>query len=176
MLLGWLIGLVLLVLFLRYWEPVAAWAKKQSTGVQILYAFLFSMGLVVLGSIVVSVNSDFVMPADWLANASRIGDEPPAPLALSGILTSAGTLFGLLTGVAVLAPRGGWQVSGPFTKRALRYVVGLLGVLVIWYGLGAVFPRGESILPYVLRFIRYSLLGFWVSAGAPLIFTKLKLS
>ncbi|GAB4420209.1 MAG: hypothetical protein Kow002_08420 [Anaerolineales bacterium] len=176
MLLGWLVGLAVLTLFLRYWDAVAAWAKKQSTGMQILYAFLLSIGLVMIGAVVVSASSDFVMPEAWLQNASRIGDEEPAPVALSGILTSAGTLFGMLAGVAYLAPRGGWQVSGPVAKRALRYIVGLIGVLVIWYGLGAVFPRGESLLPYVLRFVRYALLGLWVSAGAPVVFMKLKLS
>ncbi len=175
-LLGWLIGLFLLTLILHYWDTVANWANKQATGTQIVYAFLFSMGLVVIGAIVVAANKDFVMPEEWLVNASRIGDEEPAPLALSGILTSAGTLFGMLLGVALLAPRGGWQVSGSFTKRALRYIVGLIGILVIWYGLGEVFPRGESILPYVLRYIRYTLLGLWLTAGAPMMFTKLKLS
>lgn len=58
----------------------------------------------------------------------------------------------------------------------MRYVIGLLGVLVIWYGLGLVFPRGESLLPYVLRFIRFALLGLWVAAGVPIFFMKLKLS
>lgn len=175
-LLGWLIGLIFLSLFLRFWDTVETWARKQSTGMQILYAFLFSMGLVLLGAITITANSDFVMPEEWLINASRIGDEVPTPLALSGILTSAGTLFGMLSGVALLAPHGGWQVSGSITKRVLRYIIGLVGVLVIWYGLGLVFPRGEAILPYVLRYVRYSLLGIWVSAGAPVLFTKLKIS
>jgi hypothetical protein len=78
--------------------------------------------------------------------------------------------------VAWINSRGGWQAAGPVWKRAARYVVGLLGVIVIWYGLGLVFPRGETFIPYVLRFIRYALLGLWVSAGAPLFFTKLKLT
>jgi hypothetical protein len=67
-------------------------------------------------------------------------------------------------------------VSGPVWKRVVRYVVGLLGVLVIWFGLGLVFPRGEAFVSSTFRFVRYSLLGAWVSAGAPLFFTKLKLS
>lgn len=175
-LLGWTIGLVLLGLLLRYWDAIETWAIKQPTGKQILYAFLVSMGLVTLGSIAVAANSDFVMPEEWLLNASRIGDEVPSPLALSGVLTSAGTLFGMLSGAALLAPLGGWRVSGSFTKRALRYTLGLVGVLVIWYGLGLVFPRGESFLPYLLRYVRYALLGLWFAAGAPLIFTKLKLT
>jgi hypothetical protein len=173
---GWLLGALLLWLFLRYWDPILDWAKQQSLGRQILVAFLVSLGITILGFIAIFATRDFVLPGDWIINASRVGEEGIAPFTMSGIITSAGTLFGFLVGVALLIPRGGWQVSGLVWKRFARYVVGLLGVLVIWYGLGAVFPRGEALIPYILRFIRYALLGVWVAAGAPLFFTKLKLS
>jgi membrane-associated phospholipid phosphatase len=173
---GWLIGALLLWLFLRYWDPVVDRARNWSLGRQIWYAFLVAIGMVILGWVTVLANRDFALPGDWIINASRIGDEGIAPFTLSGIITSAGTLFGFLVGVSLIAPRGGWQVSGPVWKRAARYVIGLLGVLIIWYGLGLVFPRGESLVPFLFRFVRYALLGFWVSAGAPIIFTKLKFS
>jgi hypothetical protein len=173
--LGWLVGALILWLYIRYWDAITSWASQKSTGRQVLYALLLSLGTVLLGWIAVLVTKNFVIPETWMTNALRIGDEKPAPFAISGIITSAATLFGLLAGVALLAPRGGWQVSGPVWKRTARYVIGLIGVLIIWNGLGALFPRGESILPLSLRFVRYSLLGLWVSAGAPLFFTKLKL-
>lgn len=173
---GWLIGALLLWLFLRYWDAVVTWARKQSLNRQISYAFLFSIGMVLIGWIFIFLNRSFVLPESWIVNASRAGDEEIAPFALSTVITPAATLFGLLAGIAWLAPRGGWQASGPVWMRAARYVVGVIGVIVIWYGLGLVFPRGEALLPYLLRYARYALLGLWVSAGAPLIFTKLKLS
>lgn len=173
---GWLIGGLLLWLFLRYWDPVAAWASRQSLGRQILYAFLVSLGMISLGLLAVYVTRNFEIPEIWIINAARAGDEELAPFTMNGIITSAATLFGLLVGVAWMATRGGWQASGPIWKRAARYVVGVIGVLVIWYGLGLVFPRGETLVPFTLRYIRYALLGAWVSAGGPLIFTKLKFS
>ncbi len=173
---GWLLGALLLWLFLRYWDTVAFWAGKQSLGRQFFSAFLVSVGIVLLGWVLVVVKKDFALPDVWITNAARIGDEGIAPFTLSGLITSAGTLFGLLAGVAWMAPRGGWQAWGPVWNRAARYPVGLLGVLVFWYGLGLVFPRGESLAPFILRFARYALLGFWVAAGAPLFFMKLKLS
>ena len=176
MLAGWLIGALLLWLFLRYWDPVVTWAKKQSLANQIFYALLATLGMSLLGWIAVLATRDFVIPEEWIVNAARAGGEEIAPFTMNGILTAAGTLFGFLAGVALLAPQGGWQVTGPVWKRVARYVVGFLVVLVIWYGLGLVFPRGESFIPFVLRFVRYSLLGVWVSAGAPIFFTKLKLS
>ena len=173
---GWLVGVLLLWIFLGYFDLVVAWANKQSLGRQISYAFLVSMGMVLLGWIGVTATSDFVLPEDWINNSARIGDEEIAPFAMSGILTSAGTLFGLLAGVAWMASRGGWQATGPVWTRAARYPLGLVGVLILWYGLGLVFPRGEVLIPFILRFVRYALLGIWVSAGAPLFFMKLKLS
>ena len=173
---GWLIGALLLWLFLRYWDSVVTWARKQTLGRQILYAFLFSLGMVVLGWTAIFATRGFAIPEIWVVNAARAADGEIAPFTMSGIISSAGTLFGLLTGVAWMASRNGWQVSGPVWKRVARYVVGLLGILIIWYGLGLFFPRGEAFAPSAFRFIRYSLLGIWVSAGAPQFFTKLKLS
>jgi membrane-associated phospholipid phosphatase len=176
---GWLLGAALLWLFLRYWQPVADWARQQSFGRQALVAFLASLAIVLLNALFLSAwqEEGQAVLRDWTAMAARASvEELPAPLSLSGALTNAGTLFGLLAGVAWMTPRGGWQASGPAWKRVVRYLVGLVGVFLLWYGLGALFPRGESLLPYVLRYIRYALLGLWVSAGAPQIFTKLKLS
>jgi len=176
---GWLLGAALLWLFLRTWQPVADWAKRQSFGRQALVAFLVSLAIVLLNALFLSAWQEKGQAAlrDWTAMAAQAGvEELPAPLSLSGALTNAGTLFGLLVGVAWMAPRGGWQAAGPAWKRVVRYLVGLVGVFLLWYGLGALFPRGESLLPYVLRYLRYALLGLWVSAGAPQIFTKLKLS
>jgi hypothetical protein len=55
------------------------------------------------------------------------------------------------------------------------FLLGLVGVLVLWYGLGLVFPRDEAVIPYILRYLRYALVGGWISAGAPWLFTRLKL-
>jgi hypothetical protein len=61
-------------------------------------------------------------------------------------------------------------------KRALRYIIGLAGVVILWMGLGAAFPRNEEIVSYSLRYFRYALVGFWVSGGAPWLFFRFKLS
>ena len=53
--------------------------------------------------------------------------------------------LGLAAGAAWIASRGGYQTSGPLEKRALRYVIGLIGIMILWDGLGEVFPRGEDV-------------------------------
>ena len=61
-------------------------------------------------------------------------------------------------------------------KKALRYVLGGIVLLALWFGLGQIFPRGEDLISYILRFLRYTLIGVWVSALAPIIFMRIGLA
>ena len=172
---GWLIGGLLLWAFLRFWDPAAAWLQTKSFGQQVLIAFLLSLLVIALGALVVGRLDGYTLPAEWRENALRAG-ELPDPVSMEGTLTSAGTLFGLAVGVAWLATRGGYQTSGPVAKRALRYVIGLVGVLLFWKGLDFVFPSGEDFIGFIFRYLRYSLVGLWISAGAPYLFFHFKLA
>ena len=173
--LGWLIGALLLWLVLGVWKPITAWVKKMSLSGQMLTAFLASLGIIVFS----------LVPYLWL---KLTGWQPPQAWAqyaqqavsLSGAFTTAGTLFGLLVGLAWFTRQGGFDPAGPLGKRILRFLLGLVGVLVLYLGLkvlfGLIAPDAEAILPYILRYIRYALLGAWISAGAPWVFIRLKLA
>jgi hypothetical protein len=173
--LGWIIGYAILFVFLRFWDPVADWLKVRTLGQQVLIAFLVSLVLIAM-SLLSSIHLDgYVFPTAWAANALRSGPLP-APASIEGIFTSAGSLFGMAAGAAWIASRGGYQTAGPVAKRALRYAIGLIGVLILWEGLGAVFPRGEEWFPLLLRYIRYTLVGFWIMGGAPWLFFHFNLA
>jgi membrane-associated phospholipid phosphatase len=174
-LLGWLLGILLLFAFLRFWDPVAVWLKGKTMSQQVMIAFVVSLLMIAIGFLSYMPLNAYVFPAEWTANALRVGPQPD-PVSVEGILTSAGSLFGLAAGAAWIASQGGYEVSGPLEKRALRYVIGLIGIMILWYGLGEVFPRGETLIPLVLRYIRYSLVGFWITAGAPWLFFHFKLA
>jgi len=58
----------------------------------------------------------------------------------------------------------------------LRYFTGLIGVLILYVGLGSIFPETETLIAYILRYIRYALIGFWMSGFAPWLFVKIKLA
>jgi membrane-associated phospholipid phosphatase len=173
---GWLLGGLTLWAFVAYWDRVAAWLKSQTFTRQVTVAFIVSMVFIALSALTVVAKSGYVIPGEWMVNAARVGDELPDPVSLSGAITPAGTLFGLAIGLAWMTGRGGFQAGGSVTQRALRYMVGAIGVLIFWYGLGLVFPRGEFLLSYLLRYFRYVLIGFWVSGGAPWLFYKLNLA
>lgn len=173
---GWLIGAVILFAFSRLWNPVGNWLARQSFAQQIMYALAACLGMILMGILFFYGLRDYALPEEWLRNAARVPDKLPAPVSLNGTITSAATLFGLAVGEAWIRQKGGFQASGPMEKRALRYIVGLIGVLIFWYGLGAIFPRGETLVSYALRFIRYGLLGLWVSGGAPWLFFHFNLA
>ena len=74
------------------------------------------------------------------------------------------------------------------TIMILRCLTGFAGMVLIYLGLKLIFPGEGSLFksipawgqasPYyeLGRFIRYGLLGFWVSAGAPLLFQRMRLA
>lgn len=173
---GWLIGAAVLWVFMRVWDPAAAWLSGKTFKQQTVIAFIASMTFVVIGLAATAVRGNYQLPDSWIQNALLAGTEMPDPVDPNGIFTSAGSLFGLAFGLAWINSMGGYQVSGPLWKRELRYVIGLIGVLILWMGLGAVFPRGDGVIVYTLRFIRYALVGWWVTGGAPWVFQHLKLS
>jgi membrane-associated phospholipid phosphatase len=176
---GWLIGGLLLWLMLRLWKPVSAWLKKLTPAQQILVALLASL-ILILPNVLLFVwrAPAFVLPQAWLENAAaaRPGDALPSPYSLEGAISNAGTIFGLAVGLIWLNRMGGFEMKAPFWKLVLRYLVGVVGVLVIRYGLKAIFPEGETLVAYLLRYLRYTLIGLWVSGGAPWTFLRLKLA
>ena len=173
---GWLIGAALFHAILKLWGRLGKWLSSKSLAAQIGIFFAASMFIVLLGFVFFSMLNDYVLPGEWMNNAARAGTDLPAPVTMSGVITSAATLFGLAVGAAWIRQMGGFQASGPIEKRALRYPVGLIGVLLFWFGLGALFPRGEALLPYVLRFLRYALVGAWLTGGAPWLFFRFNLA
>jgi membrane-associated phospholipid phosphatase len=173
--LGWLLGFLLVWLFTRFEKPVVAWFKSITFPQQVIAAFLTSLVVIALGWISALPLAGYTFPAEWADNALRAGPLP-APVSTDGFFSSGGTLFGFLLGVAWLAPRGGYQASGPVAKRAIRYVIGLIGVLLFWKGLDFVFPAGEDFIGFFFRYLRYFLVGLWISAGAPYLFFHFKLA
>ena len=176
--LGWLIGALLLWLLVTYEGRLLAWLKRYDPPVQILIALGASLALVLLGWLARLTLAEWSVPAAWLQNALMAASEgePPDPLALSGLVSNAGAFFGLAWGGILLKNRGGFDAGGPARQRAARFLIGLAGVVAIWYGLGAIFPRGEALLPLVLRYLRYTLVGLWVTALAPFLFIRLRLA
>ncbi|MBN2652276.1 MAG: phosphatase PAP2 family protein [Spirochaetales bacterium] len=74
-----------------------------------------------------------------------------------------------------------FSVAGVWWKKLLRLLTGFAGVAIVYLGLKFAFSFSEKnenleVLYFIFRYIRYGLLGFWVSFGAPWFFVKIKLA
>jgi membrane-associated phospholipid phosphatase len=172
---GWLIGGLLLWLFTKFWNPITDWLKQKPMGLQIWLAFGLSIFFLTVSALTASRLTGYTFLDQWRDNALRAGPLPD-PVSMNDSLTAAGTLFGLAAGISWLAVRGGYQAEGPLEKRALRFAVGLIGVLILWRGLALIFPNNADWISYLFRYVRYALVGFWIAAGAPWLFFRFKLA
>jgi hypothetical protein len=177
-LVGWAVGALLLWAFTHWEAPALAAIKRRSFVEQILIALAVSLALILIAALVRFSLQGWQVPESWqqLAAQADPDADPIDPLALAGVISNAAVFFGLATGAIILQAGKGFVATGPLWQRAARFLLGIVGVLAIWAGLDAVFPGGESLLAYVLRYLRYSLVGLWISALAPLIFIRLRLA
>ncbi|MFO7625070.1 MAG: phosphatase PAP2 family protein [Anaerolineales bacterium] len=171
---GWLLGLLILLAYLLLEERIKAWWQKRNLVMKLLAAFLISLSLIGLGVLTRASLSDWTIPQIWVENAASANPdaEPINPLSLSGIVSNSGALFGLIAGVTLLPYFGGFNAGGAYWKRAVRFVIGVIGVLLIWRGLGVLLPGGENMVGFAFRYFRYALIGGWISGLAPIIFTR----
>jgi hypothetical protein len=169
---GWIAGAMLVWGFLKLEPLVKTRLLEQPFPNQLVIILACSLAMVLLGAVARLSLMGWTIPSEWLKYSALAGPEVagPNPLELSGTISNAGALLGLAAGALWLRQRGGYDAQGSLLHRLLRYPIGLLGILLIWYGLGAVFPRGELLLPYLLRYLRYTLVGLWISALAPMVF------
>ncbi len=168
-LMGWLIGGLLVWAFASWFQKFSQWFQAQSFGAR-LGVVVGSTAALMLMILVVYwlVGASWVMDPEW---AARAGESEP--FSLDGTFTLGGTWLGLLVGFVILdenkgrflAGEGGW-------RRLVRFLIGLVGVVILYYGLGQVFPRGANFASYALRFLRYTLVGLWISWVGPLVFEK----
>ena len=82
----------------------------------------------------------------------------------------------LAAGAVFLYRWGKFSTAGSAWTKMVRMALGIVGILVIYFGLRMILPTGEGFLPQSLRFVRYALVGLWVAYLAPWVFVKLKLA
>jgi membrane-associated phospholipid phosphatase len=178
--LGWIIGFLLVWIFLRLEGPVTGWFAKQNLGLGILVLFGFSMLILILGLVVREITSTWQLPQTWVENAHlAFPDEDPIDpfgFSISALYLTTGVLFGLSTGGFWIFLRGGFNAKGIWWKRVLRFLIGVVGVAVLWIGLGVVLPEPGTPVGNILYYFQYALIGFWISALAPLLFIRFNLA
>ena len=90
--------------------------------------------------------------------------------------SSMAVLVGMGTGLALTRRLAPFSARGPLWQRVVRFLVGIVGLLAIYLSLKIVFPAEGEPLYFVMRIVRYTLVGLWSGLGAPWLFRRLRLA
>lgn len=97
----------------------------------------------------------------------------PAP----GAMTVLATLWGMGVGFRVEQARVRFDPSGPLWQRALRYLVGIILVGVVYVGPKLLVPSDlPPLLALAARAVRYGLVGLMAAWWAPVVFVRVRLA
>jgi len=168
---GWLTGGVLLWIFLKLEKGVVSWFKTKSFPLQVAALIAATSLFIIPALLLVPPFDPPAVPQAWIEGAGALIE----PYHYEGLLTTAGSFLGLGLGILLLSRKMAFSAKGSLWQRILRYIVGLIGVLALYLGLGSIFPDEVDLLSYSLRFIRYFLIGLWISYGGPRLFSWLNL-
>jgi membrane-associated phospholipid phosphatase len=169
---GWLIGLVVVVIFAVCERGVASRLERLSPGGQIGLGFILSLLLILSGWLINLLIAPYPDPPEWAQYALQARG-------VSHYFTLAGSLFGAAAGYALLRRRCRFQASDKAWQRAACFLLGIAGVLAIYLGLDLLFgmlAADAGAAGLILRYLRYAAVTFWAMLGAPWVFLKLKLA
>jgi membrane-associated phospholipid phosphatase len=177
-LVGWAFGAIMLWGLFKLERPIVSWLRQRTIGIQLLVVFMFSLFLILLVSIAKLALGSWSLPLDWIYNAHLAFPTQPEidPLAYQNFLPSTGALFGLASGWIWISSLGGFTIRDTWYKLILRYIVGIIGMLILYVGLGALVAQTDTLFSYAFTYIQYVLIGFWISGFAPWLFVRLRLA
>ena len=169
---GWLIALVAIFLLIKGEAWLSPYLKKQSVGRLVGIGFVVSLLMLLVGWLVGLSIASSPDPVEWAQNAILAREN-------SHYFTLAGSFFGMVAGYSLMRRYAAFDTKGSWVKRVGRYLLGMVGVLVLYLGLDVLFgmiAADETALGLGLRYIRYGAVTFWAMFGAPWVFLKLRLA
>lgn len=151
---GWIIGAIVLLLYVWLEPPVGRWVGRQAIPVQLGLAAAIPLALI------------FVHPP---------GADGQYPV--EEAVTTMSALSGLGVGVVMERAWLRFRVEGALWRRGLRFVAGLVVVGVLYSVPRLLLPEEMAYaLEVVVRFVRYALIGWVVGFLAPWLFVRLGLA
>ncbi len=92
-------------------------------------------------------------------------------------VSAAGGFFGIGIGYAFSRSFLRFDAkSGTWWMKTLRYLLGLALMLGLYFGMKKVFPGIGNPNAALFKFLRYAILGMWVTLGGPALFIFIKLA
>ncbi|MEA2021291.1 MAG: phosphatase PAP2 family protein [Candidatus Caldatribacteriota bacterium] len=88
------------------------------------------------------------------------------------IISSVAALTGVGYGLLLFNSSIGGIQPGNWLQRLLSFLLGVIGIGILYLGLKFILPSEGQPLHRLYRFFRYLLLGMWISFGAPRLFIQ----
>lgn len=168
---GYLVGLFLLICYYTWARYFSRHVGKRILGQKMLIVLLIPLFFAILYAVVRLLIGEPNLAVPW---AKFI---PAAELAsIEEMATAIGATLGFGIGIILEGSRVRFQAGGPWIKRSGRYLLGIIVTILIWRGLGLVFPDEPLAIALPLRIFRYLLVTLWASYYAPLVFVRLRLA
>ena len=169
---GFLLASLVLLGYFIWQRRFATEFDKRILGQRLLVAFLVPIIYGVLYATVRLIIGEPNSTLTWFEHMS------PADLSsVEDATTIFGALIGFSAGVIFEASRIRFISNDDIGRRIGRYLIGMVGVLLIWGGLRELFDPIETLwaaLP--LRALRYALTMAWVAFYGPLFFVQVGLA
>ncbi len=166
--------LVAFIILLFYWiwkRFIVSRVRKQILGQRLLWAtipptlllIIYAVALYLLGEPETAVSWNSFIPAAELEGYKTFA-------------LAFGAFFGWAIGTLFEARDVRFQSGRVWWQRVLRFIIGIIGMLLVWRGLALLFPSEPTWLMLIFRAVRYFLTVFWVAYLAPMLFVRLNLA
>jgi len=176
---GWLAGAAVLVIYVRWEQPLTARLRSLTLWAQFGVVSGVTLLYLVVGGLILSALAATPDPELWARTAVLTSPTAEiAPRNPENLVTNAGLIFGAGLALALIAhqPQARFNAGGDWRKRGARFIIGVIGLLLVWRGLAVVFPTEPVWLALSLRFVRYALAVGWMFYLGPGVFLKLRLA
>ncbi len=172
---GWSLGLLILICWLVLNQPVNRWLENKPAITGFIPVALITMALLLGGILAIHSLREWTIPPDWLRLSARVGAIHPARLA--DLFSGCGVLLGFAGGLSFIRHwemRSGlvFQTRGTAGQKIWRFITGAAGLLMLYSGLGLIFPHDDTAIGLITRLIRFGSIGFWLTGLAPIFFIK----
>lgn len=173
-LMGWIIGIMLLLVFYRYEDTVSRWVLRQSVGIRVFLAVVSSFLIILVSQAAVLSLGTWQIPPEWSSLAYLQTNVQINPVSLRDSFMVAGMFLGTAIGAIITHRSLPYTVEGSRSQRCMRYILGIITVFLLWMVLGLA-TRSFDMAGYALQYIRAAIVALWITIGAPYVFLRLGL-
>jgi membrane-associated phospholipid phosphatase len=177
---GWLIGIIVIILFVQFESKVVSLLESLRIGYQLFFVFGVSMLFLLLGGILVFMFQNWEMPVEWIRNASLYltgeNETTLSSISMEAIASNAGGFMGAAMGAILIRRKGGFDAGGILWKRLIRSITGIVLILLLYLTIKMIAPDQEEVLLYSMwRFAGFFIILFSEIFLIPLLFIRINL-